>query len=66
MIKGVSDHADGRKSKSDSWKPFASLMAASLTAHILSNATVFQNWPHYESEFTSHTMSVFPMFSHII
>ena len=24
-------------------------MAASLTAHILSDAAVFQDWPHYKS-----------------
>ena len=26
-------------------------MAASLTAHILSNPIVFENWPHYEGEY---------------
>ena len=49
VIKGVSNFADGRESKS--WKEFASVMAASLTAHILSNPIVFQNWPHYEGEY---------------
>ena len=44
VIKGVSNFADGRKSKS--WNEFASVMAASLTAHILSNPIVFENWPH--------------------
>jgi len=47
VIKGVSDLADGKKSETDSWRPFASTMAASLTAHILSDAIVFEDWPHY-------------------
>ena len=49
VIKGVSDLADGRES--ESWREFASVMAASLTAHILSNAIVFENFPHYEGEY---------------
>ena len=31
------------------WKNFASLMAASLTVHILSNPVTFKGWPHYQS-----------------
>ena len=49
VIKGISDYAGGSKSKEMSWRPFASLMAASVTAHILSDANVFQDWPHFES-----------------
>ena len=48
VIKGVSDFADGEKAKGDPWRPFSSLMAASLTAHILSDANVFKNWKHYD------------------
>ncbi|XP_067054348.1 death domain-containing ATP nucleosidase-like isoform X1 [Acropora muricata] len=48
VIKGVSDYAGDNKSASDHWRPFSSLMAASLVAHILSNANVFQKWPHYK------------------
>ena len=47
IIKGISDYKDGRKSGTDCWKTFASLMAASLTVHILSNPMVFRDWPHY-------------------
>ena len=47
MIKGISDYKDGRKSGTDCWKKFASLMAASLTVHILSDPMVFRDWPHY-------------------
>ena len=49
VIKGVSDFADGRKSDTDPWRPFASVMAASVMAHILSDPTVFKNWENYES-----------------
>ena len=49
VIKGVSNFADGRES--ESWRKFASVMAASLTAHILSNPIVFENWPHYKGEY---------------
>ena len=46
IIKGISDYKDGRKSGTDCWKKFASLMAASLAVHI-SNPMVFRDWPHY-------------------
>ena len=46
IIKGVSENADGSKSDKTSWRKFASLMAASVTAHILSDTDVFQGWPH--------------------
>ena len=48
IIKGISDYADCRKSGTDRWRSFASLMAASLTAHVLSDPVVFQDWPHYK------------------
>ena len=48
VIKGISGYADGRKVK-DSWRTFASFMAASLTAHILSDTIAFQALPHYGS-----------------
>ena len=51
VIKGVSDFADGDKSKTDSWRPFASTMAASLTAHMLSDPLIFRDWPRYKSKF---------------
>ena len=47
IIKGISDYKDGRKSGTDCWKKFASLMAASLTVHILSDPMIFRDWPHY-------------------
>ena len=50
VIKGVSDFADGTKSASDAWKPFASVMAASLTVHILSDLSAFESLSHYEGK----------------
>ena len=47
IIKGISDYKDGRKSGTDCWKKFASLMAASLTVHILNDPEVFRDWSHY-------------------
>ena len=49
IIKGVSDFADGKKSETNAWRPFASLMAASFVAHILSNPITFEELPHYNS-----------------
>ena len=45
VIKGISGYADGINVK-DSWRTFASFMAASLTAHILSDTIAFQALPH--------------------
>ncbi|XP_015766625.1 PREDICTED: 5'-methylthioadenosine/S-adenosylhomocysteine nucleosidase-like isoform X5 [Acropora digitifera] len=50
VIKGVSDYAGNDKSASDPWRPFASMMAASLVAHVLRDVYVFQDWPHYEDK----------------
>ena len=49
IFKGVSNYADGGLFEPNRWKKFASLMAASLTAHILSNPIAFKDWPHYQS-----------------
>ena len=49
VIKGISDYAGGSKSMETSWRPFASLMAASVTAHVLSDAIIFEDWPHFKS-----------------
>ena len=50
VIKGVSDFADGRKLSTVAWRIFASVMAASLTFHILGDVMVFKDWPHYEGK----------------
>ncbi|PFX25968.1 uncharacterized protein LOC111329614 [Stylophora pistillata] len=51
VIKGVSDFAGscGGKSSTDSWRPFASVMAASVVFHMLNDTVVFEDWPHYEN-----------------
>ena len=53
IIKGVSDFADGKNSEENAWRPFASIMAASFVAHILSNPIIFEDWPHYNNGKTS-------------
>lgn len=51
IIKGVSDFADGTKSSTNSWRPFSSAMAASLTFHMLRDTLVFKKWKHYERKY---------------
>ena len=46
-MKGVASDRDLSQSVSDEWKYFASTMAASLVANILSNPIVFKEWPHH-------------------
>ena len=47
MVKGIKDYADGSQSSSDVWGMFASVMAASVVANILSDSAIFEDWPHY-------------------
>ena len=47
VVKGIKDYADGSRSSSDKWGTFASVMAASVVANILSDAVIFEDWPHY-------------------
>ena len=46
-MKGIADYADGDESVTKSWSSFASVMAASVVSHILSNPDVFRSWPHF-------------------
>ena len=46
----MSDFADGNKSETDLWRPFASVMAASLVSHTLKDSRVFEFWPHFEGK----------------
>ena len=50
IVKGIADYADGAESTTESWTPFASVMAASVVKHILRDPNVFRTWPHYQSE----------------
>ena len=50
IVKGIADYADGSQLASESWSCCASVMAASLVAHILSEPCVFQSWPRYQGQ----------------
>ena len=47
-MKGIADYADGSQLASESWSSCASVMAASLVAHMLNEPRVFHSWPHYQ------------------
>ena len=47
IVKGICDYADGAEGTAESWSNFASVMAASVAAHILSDPCVFRSWPNY-------------------
>ena len=53
IVKGIADYADGSQLRSESWSSCASVMAASLVAHILSEPCVFHSWPHYQGKYFS-------------
>ena len=46
IVKGIADFADGEHATAGSWEAWASVMAASLVSHILSDPGVFRTWPH--------------------
>ena len=48
IVKGIADYADGSQLASESWSSCASVMAASLVAHMLNEPRVFHSWPHYQ------------------
>ncbi|KAL9978768.1 hypothetical protein ACROYT_G016323 [Oculina patagonica] len=48
VVKGIADYADGTENVSENWSHFASAMAASVVANILSDHVVFHQWPHYK------------------
>lgn len=48
VIKGISDYADGSKSKTQAWQRFASVMAASVVANILKVPGLLKDWQHYK------------------
>ena len=45
VIKGIADYADGTASSTEHWRPFASVMAASVVNNILREPVVFDQWP---------------------
>ena len=48
IVKGISHFDDDSDTPDESWKSFASIMAASLVSNMLNDPVVFKAWPHYE------------------
>ena len=48
IVKGISHFSDDSNTPNESWKSFASIMAASLVSNMLNDTVVFKEWPHYE------------------
>ena len=57
IVKGIADYADCAQSTSEGWLSCASVMAASLVTHILSDPVVFRSWPHYQGSFSWEILS---------
>ena len=54
IVKGISHFSDDSNTPDESWKSFASIMAASLVSNMLNDPVVFKQWPHYEGIYMSH------------
>lgn len=50
VVKGIKDYADGGQLSRDEWGVFASVMAASVVANMLSVPVVFEEWPNYQGK----------------
>ncbi|XP_044169470.1 uncharacterized protein LOC122953596 isoform X1 [Acropora millepora] len=50
VVKGVASYFNQSHSATSEWLSFASTMAASVVAKMLSDPTVFREWPHYNQE----------------
>ena len=57
IVKGIADYADCAHLTSEGWASCASVMAASLVTHILSDPVVFRSWPHYQGNFRRKVLS---------
>ena len=53
IVKGISHFSDDSNTSDESWKSFASVMAASVVSNMLNDPVVFKEWPHYEGIVTS-------------
>ena len=49
VIKGISRYADTSAQSTEHWSQFSCAMAASVVNKILSEPSVFEDWPHYQS-----------------
>ena len=57
IVKGIADYADCAQLTSEGWGSCASVLAASLVTHILSDPVVFRSWPHYQGSFSQEFLS---------
>ena len=57
IVKGIADYADCAQLTSEGWASCASVTAASLVTHILSDPVVFRSWPHYQGSFSREVLS---------
>ena len=57
IVKGIADYADCAQLTSEGWDSCASVTAASLVTHILSDPVVFRSWPHYQGSFSLEVLS---------
>ena len=58
IVKGIAGYADCAQLTSEGWPSWASVMAASLVTHILSDPVVFRSWPHYQGNFSWEVLSL--------
>ena len=56
IVKGISHFSNDGNTPDESWKSFASIMAASLVSNMLNDPVVFKEWHRYEG--MSHPCSV--------
>ncbi|CAH3157823.1 unnamed protein product [Pocillopora meandrina] len=49
IVKGIKGFENSSHSSSVNWEKIACVMAASVVANILSQATIFQDWPHFNA-----------------
>ena len=56
VVKGIKDFTGDSQPSSDEWGRFASVMAASVVANILSDPVVFQEWPNYQGNISRSTL----------
>ena len=47
IVKAISHFSDDSGTPDESWKSFASIMAASLVSNMLNDPVIFKEWPHY-------------------
>ena len=53
IVTGISHFSDDSNTSDESWKSFASVMAASVVSNMLNDPVVFKEWPHYEGNVIS-------------